>query len=164
MDIIVAVDENWGIGKDGDLLCPISKDLKRFREMTTGNVLVLGRKTLESFPKGNPLPNREHVVLTKNKDYAITSEHVVLCHELQNLATIINTFAPKTVFVIGGGSIYQQLLPLCENAYITKIHGSFPADTYFPNLDTMIDWEVVDTGEIQEEKGISFSFIHYKKK
>ena len=121
MDIIVAVDADWGIGKDGDLLQRISADMKYFREKTTGNVLVMGRKTLENY-------------------------------------------AGKQVFVAGGGTVYAQLLPQCERAYVTKIYQTYPADTAFPNLDENPDWELEEKGEMQEEKGVRFSFDVYKKR
>ena len=108
MDIIVAVDADWGIGKDGDLLQRISADMKYFREKTTGNVLVMGRKTLESFPNKKPLPNRVNIVLTKNKDYQ--AEGVVLCHDLAELPAVLENYAEKQVFVAGGGTVYAQLL------------------------------------------------------
>ena len=104
MDIIVAVDADWGIGKDGDLLQRISADMKYFREKTTGNVLVMGRKTLESFPNKKPLPNRVNIVLTKNKDYQ--AEGVVLCHDLAELPAVLENYAGKQVFVAGGGTAY----------------------------------------------------------
>lgn len=164
MDIIVAVDENWGIGKDGDLLQRISVDMKRFRAMTTGNVLVMGRKTLESFPNQKPLPNRVNVVLTTQQAYA--AEGVVLCHSLEELPALLRPYEAegKQIFVAGGGSIYRQLLPLCERAYITKIHHAYPADTTFPNLEEEKDWVLTEKGEMQEEKGVCFSFDLYEKK
>ena len=149
MDIIVAVDADWGIGKDGDLLQRISADMKYFREKTTGNVLVMGRKTLESFP-------------TKNEDYQ--AEGVVLCHDLAELPAVLENYAEKQVFVAGGGTVYAQLLPQCERAYVTKIYQTYPADTAFPNLDENPDWELEEKGEIQEEKGVRFSFDVYKKR
>lgn len=158
MDLIVAVDENWGIGRDGDLLRPIKADLKRFREITTGNTLVLGRKTLESFPNKKPLPNRKHIVLTNNKDY--TAEGVTLCYGLEELEGLLA--AEDTVFVIGGGMIYKQLLPHCKRAYITKIQAAYPADTYFPNLDAHADWHVVDNGDILEDGDVKFAFVCYE--
>ncbi|WP_317855398.1 dihydrofolate reductase [Chakrabartyella piscis] len=160
MDLIVAVDANWGIGRDGDLLRPIKGDLKRFREMTTGNVLVLGRKTLESFPNKKPLPKREHIVLTQNKDYV--AEGVTLCYGLEELPEVLSKFADETIFVIGGGSIYKQLLPHCKRAYITKIQAAYPADTHFPNLDVDANWSVVDTGKVLEEDGVLYAFVCYE--
>ncbi len=162
MKMIVAVDENWGIGKDGDMLQPISKDLKFFRQTTTGNVIVIGRKTLESFPNKKPLPNRVNVVLTNNKDYP--AEGIVLCHELENLAEVLQPYADKEIFVAGGGTIYKQLLPQCDTAYVTKIYHSYPADTVFPNLDADPEWELTEEGEVQEENGVRFSFNTYKRK
>ncbi len=162
MNLIVAVDEQWGIGKDGELLRRISTDMKRFRSITSGNVLILGRKTLESFPNKKPLPNREHIVLTNNLDYK--AEGVTLCHSIAKLPDVLKNFGDKEVFVAGGESIYQQLLPFCEKAYITKIHATFPADTYFPNLDQLPEWEIAEEGEEQEENGVRFSFVLYRKK
>ncbi|WP_313526941.1 dihydrofolate reductase [Anaerotignum sp.] len=162
MNLMVAVDERWGIGKDGDLLRRISTDMKRFRAMTTGNVLILGRKTLESFPNKKPLPNREHIVLTQNLGYQ--AEGVTLCHSIEELPQLLKGFGDKEVFVAGGGSVYEQLLPLCEKAYVTKIHDTYPADTFFPNLDELPEWEIVDEGEALEDEGIKFSFVLYQKK
>lgn len=161
MDIIVAVDEKWGIGKDGNLLQRISTDMKRFRTMTTGNVLVMGRKTLESFPNQKPLPNRVNIVLTANRAYE--AEGVVLCHDLAELPQILKEYEGKQVFVAGGGSVYAQLLPQCEKAYVTKIYHTYPADTTFPNLEESPEWELTEKGEVQEEKGIKFSFDIYRK-
>jgi len=162
MDLIVAVDANWGIGKDGDLLHPISADLKYFRQKTTGNVLVMGRKTLESFPNKKPLPNRVNIVLTNNKNYE--AEGVVLCHGIDELPEVLKEYADKQIFVAGGGTIYKQLLPLCETAYVTKIYEAYEADTHFPNLDEDPAWELAERGEMQEEKGVKFSFDIYKRK
>ncbi len=162
MDIIVAVDEKWGIGKDGDLLQKISADMKYFRRMTTGNVLVMGRKTLESFPNKKPLPNRVNIVLTKNKEYE--AEGVVFCHDMADLPEVLKVYEDKTIFVAGGGTIYEQLLPQCETAYVTKIYNTYPADTFFPDLDENSDWVLSEKGEMQEENGIRFSFDIYRKK
>ena len=161
MNLIVAVDEAWGIGKDGDLLCRISADMKRFRAMTSGNILILGRKTLESFPNKKPLPNREHIVLTCNPAYE--GEGVILCHSIEELPSVLERFSGKEVFVAGGESIYRQLLPFCEKAYVTKIQATFPADTDFPNLDLLPEWEIVEEEE-HEERGIKFSFVVYQRK
>ena len=162
MDIIVAVDANWGIGRDGDLLQRISADMKYFREKTTGNVLVMWRKTLESFPNKKPLPNRVNIVLTKNREYA--AEGVVLCHGIEELTAVLREYPAQQIFVAGGGTVYRQLLPQCERAYVTKIYHSYPADTVFPNLDENPEWEIEEKGEMQEEKGIKFSFDVYKRK
>ena len=162
MKMIVAVDENWGIGKDGDMLQPISKDLKFFRQTTTGNVIVIGRKTLESFPKKKPLPNRVNVVLTNNKAYS--AEGIVLCHDIEKLDEVLAPYAEKEIFVAGGGTIYKQLLPKCDTALVTKIYNTYPADTVFPDLDADPEWELTQKGEMQEENGVRFSFDTYKRK
>ncbi len=161
MNLIVAVDENWGIGKDGDLLCRISADMKMFRQTTTGHTLVLGRKTLESFPNKKPLPNREHIVLTTNKTY--DAQGVTLCNDLPQLFTLLKAYESDDIFVIGGGSVYEQLLPYCNKAYITKIHAAFAADTFFPNLDNLPQWKRTEIGEIQEENGLRFAFDIYTR-
>ena len=162
MNLIVAVDENWGIGKNGDLLQRISADMKYFRSKTIGNVLIVGRKTLESFPGGKPLPNRVNVVLTTNKAYQ--ADGVVLCHDINDLPNILKPYADKDIFVAGGGSIYKQLLPMCQKAYVTKIYNTYPADTAFPNLDNHPDWELEKKGEVQREDDVYFSFDIYRRK
>jgi len=162
MKLVVAVDEAWGIGKNGDLLRRISADMKNFRKITTGNTLVLGRKTLESFPNGLPLPDRDHIVLSTNPMYAC--KEAIICHNLAEMKHSLAMVSDKDIFVVGGGSIYEQLLPFCDTAYITKIHDIFPADTYFPDLDKSEDWIMEVCGDVQEEKGLSFSFCIYKNK
>lgn len=161
MDIIVARDDAWGIGKDGNLLRRIPADMKRFRSMTTGNALIVGRKTLESFPGGRPLPERVNIVLTSNREYA--AEGAVLCHSLEELKERLRAYDGMQVFVAGGGSVYRQLLPLCRRAYVTHIHGKFPADTVFPDLGKDPGWRLVEKGETLEENGVSFSFDVYEK-
>lgn len=161
MNLIVVVDENWGIGKDGGLLCHLSTDLKYFKQTTLDSRVVMGRKTLESFPNGKPLPKRENIVLTKNTDYQ--KDGVTLCVGVDELWDILARDNEKTTFVIGGGSIYKQLLPYCDKAYITRIHQAFPADTFFPNLDTDEAWVLAQKGDIQEESGIQFSFDVYER-
>ena len=162
MDLIVAVDEKWGIGKDGDLLHPISADLKYFRMKTTGNVLVMGRKTLESFPNKKPLPNRVNIVLTNNRNYE--ADGVVFCYDIADLPEVLKPYEDKQIFVSGGGTIYEQLLPQCETAYVTKIYASYEADTFFPDLDENPEWELAEKGEMQEENGVQFSFDIYRRK
>ena len=137
MDLIVSVDENWGIGNHGRLLVKISADLKRFRKMTTGNIIVMGRKTLESFPDGKPLPNRVNIVMTHKQDY--TCEGVIVCHNIQEVLKQIAKDVKKYVFIVGGSSIYEQFLPYCERAYVTKVYQTFIADTYIKNLDKKME-------------------------
>ncbi len=161
MELVVAVDSNFAIGINGDLLCYIPSDLKHFKNLTSGQVVVMGRKTLESFPNKKPLPNREHIILTRNKDLSFDSEMVTLCYDISNLKSLIEKFKSKKVFVIGGGEIYKQLLPYCQKAHITKIKKEFKADTFFPNLDKMENWQVIDTSDTISENDVEYNFVTY---
>lgn len=156
MDLIVAVDENWGIGKDNDLLISIPEDMKFFRNTTKNSIIIMGRKTLESFPNGKPLKNRENLVLTKG----IINEDVKTFHNIEDVLTYVKN--KENVFIIGGGSIYKQFLPYCEKAYITKLKHNFNADTFFPNLDELIDWEMIESSDIKEWENIQYQFTIYK--
>ena len=158
MDIIVAVAKDWGIGKDNDLLFHIPEDMKYFRKMTKGSTVVMGRKTLESFPNGEPLPNRTNVVLTRSRDYE--KEGVIVVHNFEELEAL-NLEEP--VFVIGGASVYRNLLSKCRRAYITKIDAVKPADTFFPNLDENPDWELESESETFTFEGVDFKFTTYVK-
>ncbi|MBQ3898150.1 MAG: dihydrofolate reductase [Clostridia bacterium] len=158
MDIIVAVAKDWGIGKDNDLLFHIPEDMKYFRKMTKGSTVVMGRKTLESFPNGEPLPNRTNVVLTRSRDYE--KEGVTVVHNFEELEAL-NLEEP--VFVIGGASVYRNLLSKCRRAYITKIDAIKPADTFFPNLDENPDWELESESETFTFEGVDFKFTTYVK-
>ena len=157
MNLIVAVDENWAIGKGGDQLVYISADLKRFKELTTGHPVILGRKTLATFPGGRPLKNRRNLILSATPDYAVEGAEVF--PDVQSL--LAN--APEDSFVIGGESVYRALLDQCDTAYVTKIHAGFPADRYFPDLDTHPDWTVSEESEILEEDGVRFQYVTYHK-
>lgn len=161
MNLIAAVDENWGIGYKNNLLISIPQDMKFFRESTKEHVVVMGRKTLESFPGGNPLKKRTNIVLTGNRDYQ--KEGAIIVHDLQELKEELSKYNTDEVFVIGGGSIYKLLLPLCTKAYITKIEKRFSADTYFPNLDADLQWTVQEQSEHYEHEGVGFSFLTYKR-
>ena len=140
MNIIVAVDKNWAIGKDNKLLVSIPADMKMFRQETTGKVVVMGRKTLESFPNGLPLKNRTNIVLTGNKDYNV--KDAIIVHTVEELLEEIKKYPSEEVYCIGGDSVYKQLLPYCDTAHVTKIDFAYEADSYFPNLDEMPEWNV----------------------
>lgn len=157
MNLIVAVDQNWGIGKDGTMPWHIRTDLKYFKEKTLHKTVLMGRKTLLSFPGGRPLPERENIVLSRDTSYRVPGAAVV--HDLQ---TLLQYRDRSDVFVIGGGSLYAALLPYCEYAYVTKIGTAFDCDTFFPNLDEMEGWEQIDPGEIQEENCLPFRFTVYQ--
>ena len=139
MNIIVAVDKNWAIGKDNKLLVSIPADMKMFRQETTGKVVVMGRKTLESFPNGLPLKNRTNIVLTGNKDYNV--KDAIIVHTVEELLEEIKKYPSEEVYCIGGDSVYKQLLPYCDTAHVTKIDFAYEADSYFPNLDEMPEWK-----------------------
>ncbi len=158
MNAIVAVDQNWAIGKDGDQLCYISADLKRFKALTTGHPVILGRKTLTTFPGGRPLPGRRNLILSR--DPAFTVEGAEVYHDLDALLAA----APADSFVIGGGSVYRELLPYCETVYVTKIMSIFSADTFFPDLDADPEWEVARTEGPLEENGLQFQYLTYQRK
>lgn len=165
MRAIVAVDNNWGIGKNNDLLCYLPKDLKRFKQITKGNIVLMGRKTLESLPNGEPLPNRYNIVLTSNKEY--TNKDVLVSNSIPDLLAyswLIKAMKGVETYVIGGQSIYQQLLPECDMVYVTKINHTFDADKFFPNLDEMKEWYVADESETQNENGLEYMYLTYKRR
>lgn len=162
MNLIAAVDENWAIGKNNQLLVRIPADQKFFREMTTGKVVVMGRKTLESFPNGQPLKNRTNIVLTHNKDYAV--KDTVVVHSMDELHEELKKYDSDDVFVIGGEKIYEQLLDECDVAHITKIDFAYDADAYFPNLDQNPDWEITGDSEEQTYFDLEYYFYRYEKK
>ena len=147
MKLIASADKNWGIGFKNKLLVSIPTDMKFFRQTTTGKVVVMGRKTLESFPNGLPLKNRTNIVLTGNKDYRV--KDAVIVHTLEELQEELKRYQSDDIYVIGGERIYRQLLPLCDTAYITRIDHAFQADTFLPNLDELEDWKMTEEGEEQ---------------
>lgn len=159
MDAIVAVAKDWGIGKDNDLLFHLPEDMKFFRETTKGSTVVMGRKTLESFPGGKPLPNRTNIVLTRSPDYK--KEGVTVVHSPEELKALE---LAEPVFVIGGASVYKMLLPACEKVYVTKVNAVREADTFFPNLDEHPDWEMTSESDPLVHDGIRFRFTVYEKK
>ena len=161
MKAIVVVDENWSIGKDGGLLVHLSGDLKYFKQRTIGKTIVIGRKTLESFPGGKPLPGRPNLVLTRNLEYQ--PEGVQVFNSKEQLMDHIGTDTDD-IFICGGANVYEQFLEDCETFYVTKIYDSFPADRSFPNLDKRDDMVVTWQSEEQEEKGIRYQFFEYTKK
>ena len=162
MKAIVAVDRNWAIGKDGSLLTRIPADQRYFRAMTEGSVVIMGRKTLESFPGGRPLKNRVNIVITRNPDYR--PDGVTVVGSVEKAAQEALRYAGREVFVIGGGEIYREMLPYCDTAYVTKIDYSYDADTTFPSLDECSDWEIAEEGEEQTSFDLIFTFVTYRRK
>lgn len=161
MKLIVAADKNWAIGKDNKLLVSIPADMKFFRTKTANKVVVMGRKTLESFPNGQPLKNRINIVLTRNKDYR--PKGVVVVHDLGELLNEVKKYPADDVYCIGGDSVYKLLLPYCDTAYVTKIDFAYEADSFFPNLDQMPDWIRTDQSEEQTYFDLEYVFTTYKK-
>ena len=159
MDVIVAVDQNWAIGQDNGLLFTLPTDMKRFRTITTGATVIVGRMTLDSFPGGMPLPKRRNIVITRNPEFQREGCEVVTSPE----AAVALAEGDETVWVIGGASVYAALLSKCRRAYVTKVNSKASgANSFFPNLDKHPSWELVSTSEtITEENGISFCYAEY---
>ena len=160
MDLIVAVDQEWGIGKKNDLLFRIPEDMKFFRHITSGHTVVLGRKTLESFPGGKPLPNRKHIVLSRQE--TLDEENVCTVHSLCELLKKLETVRGE-VYLIGGASLYKQLYRQCRYAYVTKIFADGEAEVFFPDLDADPYFQLVEEGKKQiSSSGLTFRFLRYE--
>ena len=162
MNIIAAVDSNWAIGYQNSLLVRIPRDQQIFREMTEGKVIVVGRRTLESFPQRQPLKNRVNIVLSRDQTYAVKGAVVV--HSIKELMETLEQYDEKDVYVAGGASVYGQLLPYCDTAYITKIDYTYQADAYLPRLDQTADWQLTADSEEQTYFDIEYYFQKYERK
>ena len=158
MELIVAVYDDWGIGKDGTQPIALTADRKFFRETTRGAMVIVGRKTLADFPGGKPLPNRVNVVLTRQQTEI---PDVVVCNSTEEAAELAKT--AQRAMVIGGGTIYKQMLPYCDTAYITKVHTTTGCDTWFPNLDEDSTWKLTETGETFAQDDFTYTFTTYEK-
>ncbi len=158
MELIVAVYDDWGIGKDGTQPVALSADRKFFRETTRGAMVIVGRKTLADFPGGRPLCNRVNVVLTRQD---IDIPGVVVCHDSEEAAQLAK--GADRAMVIGGGSIYAQMLPMCDTAYVTKVHATPESDTFFPNLDEDPAWVLSEVLQKGEEDGIGYEMCLYRR-
>ncbi len=160
LTVIVAVSENQVIGKDNDLIWDLSIDLKRFKSLTSGHHMIMGRKTFESFPK--PLPNRTHIVVTRQKNYNVTDGVIIVNSIEKAIESIKDDIQP---YIIGGGEIYKQALPYASIIELTRVHGKFKGDTYFPKIDLDI-WEEINRKRISkdEQHAYDFSFITYRKR
>ena len=161
MNLIAAVDQNWAIGNKNQLLVKIPADQKFFRETTTGKVVVMGRKTLESFPNGLPLKNRTNIVLTRDKNYEV--KDAIVLHSLEDLREELKKYPSEDIYVIGGETIYRQLLDDCDVAHITKIEFAYDADAYFPNLDELSEWKITADSEEQTYFDLEYYFYKYEK-
>ena len=157
MNLIAAVDKNWAIGCKNKLLVSIPADMKFFRETTTGKVVVMGRKTLESFPNGQPLKKRVNIVLTHDKNFK--AGDAIIVHSMEELREELKKYPSEDIYVIGGETIYKQLLDDCDVAHITKIDYAFEADAYFPNLDEMPEWKITQ----EDRKSTRLNSSHYQQ-
>lgn len=162
MNLIAAADANWGIGKGGGLLVHLPGDLRYFKEKTSGKAVIMGRATLESLPGGKPLPNRTNIVLTSQTDFA--KEGCIVVHDMDELAAVCADYAPEDMMVIGGEQIYMQLIRQCERLFITKIFEIYDADKHLMNVDKMRSFELVWESDVQEENGVQYQFLEYRKK
>lgn len=160
ISIIVAVSDDWGIGKDNELLWRISEDLKRFKRLTYGNTVIMGKKTWESLPV-RPLPGRKNIVLTDNSQECIDCS--VTAYSVED--ALSKCGKEEEIFVIGGGSVYRQFMPLAERLYITHVHRMGPADVYFPEIDNEI-WQIIEKEEFEagEINNIPYTYIIYERR
>ena len=158
MNLIVAVDSNWAIGKENKLLVSIPQDMKFFRETTKGKVVAMGRKTLESFPGGQPLKNRTNIILTRNPNYQVKG--AIICHSVEEVLEELKKYNSEDVYIIGGDSIYKEFLPYCDVAHVTRTDHVYDADAWFPNLEEDPAW--VLTGESEEKTYFDLEYYFYK--
>ena len=162
MNLIVNVDSNWAIGYRGKLLVSIPEDMKFFRSETTGKVVVLGRKTLDTFPGGQPLKNRTNIILTRNPNYQVKG--AIICHSVEEVLEELKKYNSEDVYIIGGDSIYREFLPYCDVAHVTRTDHVYDADAWFPNLEEDPAW--VLTGESEEKTyfDLEFRFCRYERR
>ena len=160
MKLIAAVDKNWAIGYKGRLLVSIPNDQKMFRNETIGKVIVLGRKTLETFPNGLPLKQRTNIIMSRDPKYTV--KDVIVVHNQEELFEELKKYNSDDIYIIGGQSIYEEFYKYCDTAIITKINENYQADAYFPNLDEMDNWKVVAESEEQTYFSVEYIFQEYK--
>jgi len=162
LNLIVAVDENWGIGNKGELLERISEDMKFFKEKTTNNIIVMGRVTFESLPNQKALPNRVNIVLSESEQ---NFKDTIIVNSIDNLFSELEKHTDKEVYIIGGAKIYNLLYKKCRKAYITKIYNTYESDAKMFNLDKDSNWEIINKSEIKTNKnGVKFQFVEYNNK
>ena len=162
MNCIVAVDNNWAIGYKNNLLVSIPADMRFFRDTTIDKVVVMGKNTLESFPGGKPLLKRTNIVVALEKDYKVPGATVV--NSIEEAMEAVKEYDTNDVYIIGGGSIYRQFLPYCDDAHVTKIDYEYEADTYFPNLDEDDEWELTGDSDEQTYYDLEYRFLRYERK
>lgn len=162
MNIIVAVDKNWGIGLHGKMLVTIPADQRFFRDETIGKVVVMGRKTYESLPSSQPLVNRTNIILTKDRNYSVKGATIV--HSKEELLELLKNYKSEEIYIIGGQKIYEQMLEYCDVAHVTKIDFAYQADTFHPNLDQDDEWEIVAESDEQTYYNLEYTFVKYARK
>ena len=158
MILVAAVDENWGIGKDGAQFVYLKEDLKRFQALTMGKTVIVGRKTLAALPGGKPLKGRDNLILSADPHFSADGAKV-----LPDLPSLL-ACAPEDSVVIGGGMVYKALLPYCSAAYITKLHAAYPADTFCPDLDADPAWVLNEESPPLEENGVTYHYTTYVRR
>jgi len=162
MNLVAAVDQNWGLGKDGKLLFRVLDDRLFLRRLTSGGVLVMGRRTFESLPEQKPLPGRVNIVLSSQADFHPPG--VTVCRNLAALDALLADYPPQKMFVFGGASVYRQLLPRCKTAYITQFYAARPHDCRLPRLDRNPEWRLVQRSAQQaSNRGLRCSFDVYSR-
>ena len=164
MILIAAVDRNWAIGNKDSLLVSIPEDQKRFRQITTGHTVVLGRKTLAGFPNGLPLKNRTNIILSANPEFSVNGDNAIIVRSEQELFDKLSELDSDDIYIIGGGTLYKMMEPYCDTAIITYLDYSYEADTYFPNLDEMDNWEMVEESEEQTYFSLEYYYRTYRNK
>ena len=162
MNCIVAVDKNWAIGFQNKLLVSIPADMRFFRDETAGKVVIMGKKTLQTFPGGQPLKNRTNIVITRDQEYKV--KDAIVAGSIEEVLQLTKNYKQEDIYVIGGDSIYRQLLPYCTVAHVTKIDYEYQADTYFPNLEEMEDWRLAEETEEQTYHDLAYTFCRYERK
>ena len=162
MNLVVAVDNNWAIGYQNKLLVKIPADQRFFRNETIHKAVIMGRKTLESFPGGRPLADRLNVVITSDSDYKVMDAAVV--NSIEKALEVVKDYNTEDIYIIGGESIYRQMLRLCDTAHVTKIDYNYNADAYFPNLDEMEDWHITGESEEHTYHDLVYNFYRYERK
>lgn len=161
MNVIVNVDKNWAIGNKGKLLVSIPNDMKMFRNETLGKVVILGRKTLTTFPQGQPLKGRTNIILTRDETFS--APDAVVVHSVEEVLEEAKKYPPEDVYVIGGDSIYRQLLPYCDTAIVTKCDQAYEADAYFPNLEKDPVWQMTGESEEQTYFSLEYTFQRWER-
>ena len=161
MNVILSATDDWGIGFENRLLFRVPEDMKRFRALTLGKVVVMGRNTFLSLPNQRPLDGRVNIVLSR--DPAFAPDGVQVARSTRELFTLLGEYQPDDVFVIGGAAVYRELLPFCRAAYVTRFHATKQADSFFPCLDSDESWRLVERSDVREHDGLRFTFDRYER-